>query len=74
LKIRHRITHPKATSDVDVSDDELQTVEQAHFWFIESHTATYTEGRGALMAQLEIARQAIGRTSITEPIVPPPES
>lgn len=59
LAIRHRVTHPKATSDVDVSDNELETVQKAHEWFLESHIASYVEGRANLMAQLEIARREL---------------
>ena len=59
LKIRHRITHPKATSDIDVSDPELDAVEQAHIWFLESTTSVYVEGRATLMAQLDVARRSL---------------
>jgi hypothetical protein len=31
--VRHRLTHPKRNSDVDVTDDELKSVEEAFRWY-----------------------------------------
>ncbi|MGA7990283.1 MAG: hypothetical protein WCC53_02515 [Thermoanaerobaculia bacterium] len=35
LKVRHRITHPKAAVDLQVSDSDIDDVQAAHKWFIE---------------------------------------
>ncbi|PJB00506.1 MAG: hypothetical protein CO128_00465 [Ignavibacteriales bacterium CG_4_9_14_3_um_filter_30_11] len=33
IEIRNRITHPKHSSDLLISEDEIETVMQAHDWF-----------------------------------------
>ena len=33
IKIRHRITHPKFHSDVDISDEELDSLEAGRIWW-----------------------------------------
>ena len=57
LQIRHRITHPKATGEVQVSDEDLATVQKAHMWFLDSTFDVYVEGRARMMAELERARK-----------------
>ncbi len=35
LEIRHRITHPKKPEDLDISDDELYSISEAHQWLFD---------------------------------------
>lgn len=35
IKIRNRITHPKSTLDLSVSDQDIETAQSGFFWFIE---------------------------------------
>jgi hypothetical protein len=57
LEIRHRITHPKATVEISISDSELETIEQAHMWVLDSSFKVYVEGKATLLAELEIAKR-----------------
>jgi hypothetical protein len=34
IKIRHRLMHPKRHDDLNISNEELMTVERAFFWFV----------------------------------------
>ena len=34
LAIRHRITHPKSPEDLEIADDEMDTVRDAHVWLL----------------------------------------
>lgn len=34
LSVRHRITHPKSLSDLDVTEDDLETTRKAFAWFM----------------------------------------
>jgi hypothetical protein len=36
LKVRNRLTHPKSTSDVSVSDQDMSYAETAAIWFVKS--------------------------------------
>ena len=34
VRLRNRLTHPKQIADLDVSDTDLETLDEAHDWFI----------------------------------------
>jgi hypothetical protein len=36
ISVRHRITHPKKRSDLEISDNDVQTVRAAFYWLLET--------------------------------------
>jgi hypothetical protein len=44
LRIRHRITHPKAPKLLEISDDEMQAVKGAYAWFLRSYVDLMVRG------------------------------
>ncbi len=52
MEVRNRITHPKIRTDIDLSDDELNDVDRAFFWFLNASTSLYVEGRAYLISRL----------------------
>lgn len=55
LQVRNRITHPKVTADLAVSDDEIRATDEAWSWFLEASFVLYVEGRANVMAKLRSA-------------------
>ncbi len=53
VQVRHRVTHPKATADLDVSDEELSLVDEAWSWFMGASFDVYVTGRAQLLAKIE---------------------
>ena len=50
VRVRNRLTHPKDTTDMTVSDAEMQKVDAAELWFRQTHIALLEE-YGAQLAQ-----------------------
>ena len=55
LQVRNRITHPKASGDLNISDGDLAVVEEAHLWFLRASFEINSEGRANLIAKLKAA-------------------
>ncbi len=41
LEIRNRLTHPRSSADLAVSDTEVETIHKAHEWFASTSTELY---------------------------------
>ena len=53
VQVRHRVTHPKVSEDLDVTDNELEAAEKALSWFLEATFVVYVEGRAKVLAKLQ---------------------
>jgi len=51
LDVRHRVTHPKVSQDVDVSEAELSLLHEAAEWFVNAYNDTYLLSRIALLTR-----------------------
>ncbi len=65
LEVRNRITHPKASPDLFVSNSDIKLTEQAYEWFLDATFALNPQGKDEISGQLNAARQ-IAVTSNTE--------
>lgn len=43
--IRHRITHPKYHSDINITDDELQLIDEGRFWWNDTLSKLWEQHR-----------------------------
>jgi hypothetical protein len=57
LEVRNRITHPKASADLFVSNSEIERTEQAYEWFLNATFALNPQGKDGISGLLSSARQ-----------------
>jgi len=48
VKIRDRLMHPKRAADLDVSVDEMSTLQNAYDWYMQNRTAVMESSVGAM--------------------------
>jgi hypothetical protein len=49
LKVRNRLTHPKQSSDLDVSDDDVKACQEGYTWFANLVVKKFKESAKAMM-------------------------
>ena len=57
IKVRNRITHPKAGADLAVSDYEIKLVDEAYAWFLDATFTVNAQGKDEMLGLLEAARR-----------------
>ncbi|NIT61104.1 MAG: hypothetical protein GWN00_34350, partial [Aliifodinibius sp.] len=50
-KIRHRITHPKIHSELDITDEEVKIIDQGLEWWSDIYHELLKKRRDKLMAK-----------------------
>jgi hypothetical protein len=57
LKIRNRLTHPKSTGDVAVSDQDMSYAEKAAIWFVKSSVEMQNAMNEEMKAKIEAKKR-----------------
>lgn len=60
IKIRNRVTHPKRLSDLSITDDELQTLDETLEWYVQNNIALRLLEREVLQNENELIRHKQG--------------
>ena len=53
VRIRNRVTHPKVTGDLHISDDEVKTIDRGWEWYLDASLLLFTDGKAQLIAKLK---------------------